>query len=79
MRALCREADCLPTSFVITGRLSVRTQPISQSAISDVYKGTLNKKPIALKTLRIHRVSMDAVKKVCLSSRSMDRVYSPHL
>lgn len=42
--------------------------PVSQSAISDVYKGELDGKKIAIKDLRVHIDSIPQVTKVICSS-----------
>lgn len=66
MRKLCRTYNVLPSTFTVSGNLAWDPRPSSQSAISDVYKGTLDGKLIALKALRVHIDNVEAVKKVSL-------------
>lgn len=47
--------------------------PISQSAMSDIYKGSLGPREVAVKALRVHVTDFERVQKVSGSSEYQKR------
>jgi hypothetical protein len=65
MRILCHEYDLLPSSLAIPQDVILDfEEPIAQSAVSDVYRGSMGDKLVAIKNLRLNTVNEVAVKHV---------------
>jgi hypothetical protein len=66
LRRLCRASETLPQSCRLAHPVKLESQPVSQSALSDVFCGQYNGQKVAVKMVRLHRDNMAAVKKVLL-------------
>lgn len=72
LQALCRYTGRLPPSCDLGRNIILYSRsPISSSALSDVYKGTMLDDDVAIKVLRIHEDNRTEVRRV---SRSPSRV-----
>lgn len=76
LRALCRETSRLPASCSLPNNITYGRDPISSSAFSDVYRGQLNGRAVALKALRIHVDNRVKVTKVSIFSTTQSYVCS---
>jgi hypothetical protein len=65
LRRMCREADLVPTSCILSKEVVRSSTEPSRSNFSDVWKGSLDGHAVALKVLRLHGDERDHVKKVC--------------
>lgn len=54
LRGLCRDAGCLPASCTLPSDITYDHIPISSSGYSDIYRGLLQGRAVALKVLRVH-------------------------
>lgn len=64
LRQLCHKSGKLPIGCTLTSDIDCDREPISSSSFSDVYKGTLGGRSVALKRLRLHIDDQDAVLEV---------------
>jgi hypothetical protein len=65
LRRLCRNTQLVPTSCVIPKAVtSISDKPFSQSHFSDIWKGKLDRRDVAIKALRLHVDEAQEVKKV---------------
>jgi hypothetical protein len=67
LRHLCRATKLVPTPCIISKEIAqIPTNPISKTAFSDVWSGTLDGSPVAIKVLRLHRDDLEKMGKVSL-------------
>jgi hypothetical protein len=73
LRHLCRTTGLVPTSCRIPkGVVGVSADPISQSNFSDVFRGMLDDREVAIKVLRLHEDDRGKVKQVSTSPLQSD-------
>jgi hypothetical protein len=71
LRRLCRMSETLPHSCRLAHQVQLESkQPVSQSALSDVFCGQYKGRKVAVKKLRLNRDNMAAVRKVFLTLQS---------
>jgi hypothetical protein len=66
LRRWCRTCEALPRSCTLAHQITMpeSSQPVSQSALSDVFRGECNGTAVAIKSIRLHMDDVAAVKKV---------------
>jgi hypothetical protein len=66
LRRWCRTCEALPRSCTLAHQIKMpeSNQPVSQSALSDVFRGECNGTAVAIKSIRLHMDDVAAVKKV---------------
>jgi hypothetical protein len=66
LRRWCRTREALPRSCTLAHQIKMpeSKQPVSQSALSDVFRGECNGTAVAIKSIRLHMDDVAAVKKV---------------
>jgi hypothetical protein len=74
LRRFCRAAKLAPTSSTIPIEVTgLSAKPVPQSHFSDVWSGTLEGRPVAIKALCLHEDERAKVKKVCSEPRGRRR------
>jgi hypothetical protein len=67
LRQLCRDSGLVPTSSKLPKDIDISSSsPLSLSYFSDVYRGRLGDRDVAVKVLRLHIDEAQRVKKVRL-------------
>jgi serine/threonine protein kinase len=65
LRRLCRSSGLVPTSCKIPKDVTLLSpMPVSQSHFSDIYRGKLDQRDVAIKVLRLHMDEIQTIQKV---------------
>jgi hypothetical protein len=65
LRRLCRDTQLVPTSCVLPKAVTnISDKPFSQSHFSDIWRGKIDRRDVAVKALRLHVDKAQEVKKV---------------
>jgi hypothetical protein len=64
LRRLCRETNLVPTACILSTQVILSNTAACKSNFSDVWKGSLDGREVAVKVLRLHGDELQHVKKV---------------
>jgi serine/threonine protein kinase len=67
---MCRDIGLVPSSCILSKKVIASETVPCKSGFSDVWKGILDDREVALKVLRLHSDDIQLVKKVCSCTRS---------